>query len=219
MSDRPSKNPDSRHSNEFLQQAYALHDLQQARQFYERWARDYDTEMEGQLRYVAPRLLAEILSEHAPGDATAEVLDVGCGTGLTSHYLRELGYALFDGIDITKEMLDRARERGIYRALHEADITKPIALKDAQYDVVVSSGTFTLGHVDSQPLPELLRVLKPNGYLACTVHKDLWEAQGFRGQFEQFADDGVLVEREFRRGEFFEGLGETALYCIYQKPG
>ena len=217
MSDKPSSiSTDIRHDNEFLQQAYGLSDLPQAQQFYERWAEQYDSEMEGELRYIAPRQLAEMAAKHL-SHHNIEVLDVGCGTGLTSHYLHELGLRTFDGIDITPQMLNRARARGIYRTLVEADITKPLALADAQYDLIISSGTFTLGHVDSQPIPELLRVLKPHGYFALTVHADLWQAQGFEHTLQRLVDLREVHQLDFSPGEFFEELGTTALYCVYQK--
>lgn len=208
--------PDTRATDEFLAGAYGLKTLQDAMAFYDKWAQDYDDRMEETLGYVAPRLMAERLAAFV-ADPAAEILDVGCGTGLTSHYLKQLGFMTFDGIDLNPHMLDRARERGIYRSLIQADITRPIDLPDGGYDAVISSGTFTLGHVGSQPIPELVRVLRPGGVLGCSVHRDIWGPQGFEASFAQLEAAGTLHPVERAPGEFFTGFGKTALYCVYRK--
>ena len=138
--------PDQRKSDPFLQQAYGLKDLEAAMSFYDQWAEQYDDQMEQKLGYIAPRFMAERLAAFV-ADKSTPVLDVGCGTGLTSQYLSGLGFEHFDGIDITPRMLERARERGIYRTLTEADVTQPLDLASGSYDAIISSGTFTLGHV------------------------------------------------------------------------
>ncbi|MFH7903592.1 MAG: class I SAM-dependent methyltransferase [Candidatus Aenigmatarchaeota archaeon] len=40
----------------------------------------------------------------------AKVLDLGCGFGITSEILKELGYKVV-GIDISKRMVEHCRER------------------------------------------------------------------------------------------------------------
>ena len=207
---------DNRHEDAFLSGAYGLRDLPSAMAFYDEWAGEYDTRMEEVLGYVAPRQMAEHLARFVP-DRGAEILDAGCGTGLTSHYLSALEFSIFDGIDLNKAMLDHAQRRGIYRDLIHADLTKPLDLETASYDAVISSGTFTLGHVGAEPIPELVRVLRPGGVLGCTVHRDIWEPKGFAETFDTYERQNVLVAIERVAGEFFTGLGETALYCVFRK--
>jgi SAM-dependent methyltransferase len=139
----------------FLDEAYALESEAEAIAFYDRWAEEYDAQVERGLRYVAPRELAETLSRyHAPCDVP--VLDVGCGTGLTGSCLRELGFSTIDGLDLSTAMLEKAREKGVYRSLMAADLNAPLALDDGAYGAVVCSGTFTQGHVGPGPIDEPL---------------------------------------------------------------
>lgn len=214
MADKPP--PDDRSTDEFLTGAYGLDGLADALAFYARWADDYDQRMVERLGYIAPHRCAEHLARHVD-DRSALVLDVGCGTGLTSHYLAELGFSRFDGIDISPEMLIKARERGIYGELIEADVTKPFAVAEATYDAAISSGTFTLGHVGSEPFDEIMRVLKPGAMFACTIHKDIWQPKGFAAKVSVLEAAGALRTVEVSFDEFFQGLESTAMYCMFQR--
>lgn len=207
---------DPRGEDAFLKAAYGLSDVESAMSFYSEWAEDYDDRMESVLGYLAPRLMAEKFAG-ALADRNSVILDVGCGTGLTSHYLIEQGFRTCDGVDLNPQMLEKSRARGIYRDLIEADITAPIDLPSRHYDGIISSGTFTLGHVGSQPIPELVRLLKPGGILGCTVHREIWDRDGFGDRFAQLQDAGVLTLLERTPGEFFKGFGDTAYYCLYRK--
>ena len=207
---------DSDKTERFLDDAYDLQSLEDALGFYSEWAEDYDEQMEQRLKYVAPRLMAEHLAAHIP-DKNARILDVGCGTGLTSLYMHRLGYSGFDGIDISTEMLAVAKKRGIYSDLIQADITKTILLPDASYDAIISSGTFTLGHVGGEPLPELARLMKPGAMLGCTIHQDIWQPKGFEAAFEKLINDGILTEIQREKGKFFADHPNKALYCIFRR--
>jgi len=50
------------------------------------------------------------------------VADLGCGTGRTGEWLAGRVDAI-DGVDLTPEMLELARARGVYRSLREGDVT------------------------------------------------------------------------------------------------
>lgn len=200
----------------FLRQAYELKDLEDAMAFYQHWAEDYDRQMEGNLHYVAPRQTAEHLARFVE-DRSVAVLDVGCGTGLTSHYLAEQGFETFDGIDLNEAMLERSRARGIYRNLIKADLTLPLTLDDESYGAAISSGTFTLGHVGPEPIPEIFRVLQPGACFACTVHRDIWSAKGFEAAFGTLETAGKIRTVDMAQGHFFAHLEPTAKYCVFQK--
>lgn len=207
---------DTRSEDEFLAGAYGLTDLASAMAFYTDWAGDYDDRMERVLGYVAPRLMADLFASRMD-NSEGLVLDIGCGTGLTNQYLLQHGFKTVDGVDFNPEMLERAMTRAIYRNLIQADITQPINLPSGSYDGIISSGTFTLGHVGSQPIPELVRLLKPGGLLGCSIHKEIWARDGFEERFAALAADGALEVIDRQSGEFFTGYGETAFYCMFRK--
>jgi predicted TPR repeat methyltransferase len=67
------------------------------------------------------------------------VLDLACGTGRIGAWLkRRCPAAALDGVDITPEMLDVARSRGIYRTLGIADVSST-GLPAATYDLCTQS--------------------------------------------------------------------------------
>ncbi|MGR3933897.1 class I SAM-dependent DNA methyltransferase [Streptomyces sp. BRA346] len=64
--------------------------------------------------------------------------DLGCGTGRTATWLRRNGVPAIDGVDLTPEMLDRARARGVHDRLVEGDV-RATGLDTGAYDLVIAS--------------------------------------------------------------------------------
>jgi ubiquinone/menaquinone biosynthesis C-methylase UbiE len=150
-------------------------------------------------------------------NSDAEILDVGCGTGMTGMELGAAGFRVMDGVDLSGEMIAVARSRDIYRRLIVGDLNEPLAIPDNTYDALVSSGTFTHGHVGPEPLPELLRVLRPGGLLACTVHFDLWHSLGFDAMFARLMSSGSIECIDISEGPYFEKEENSGWFCLYRK--
>ncbi len=204
--------------NAFVSEAYSLEDEAGMIDFYRKWARDYDHQMLDELGYVAAEEVARRLADQLP-DRQSAIFDIGCGTGLTCVYLADHGYDRLDGIDLSPDMVRVAGERGIYRELLVGDVTAPLERDDASYDGVISSGTFTHGHVGPEPLDEILRILKPAGVLACTVHHELWDTRGFAAKFAalEAAGQARCVSRELL--PYYRGGAPEGWFCVYRKPG
>ena len=140
------------------------------------WADSYDSGFAEGMDYLLPAHVAAAFRSAGGG---SPVLDVGAGTGLLAERLREMGQAgPIDAVDFSAEMLGRAAEKGIYRTLMQADITQPIALP-RQYGGIVSSGTFTAGHVGPEAFVHLIALALPGAQFALSVNLRVWTAQGF----------------------------------------
>jgi SAM-dependent methyltransferase len=103
------------------------------RQGYAEWAATYDDSV---LDLMDLRLLERI--DSIPWPRLRRAADLACGTGRTAAWLRSRRVPAIDGVDITPEMLDRARERAQHDALHLADI-RATPLAAAAYDLVICS--------------------------------------------------------------------------------
>ena len=67
-----------------------------------------------------------------------QVADLGCGSGRTAAWLTKQGVTTIDGVDVTPEMLGKARERGLHRRLEEADV-RSTPLPGGAYDLAICS--------------------------------------------------------------------------------
>ena len=105
----------------------------------------------------------------APGEV---VLDLGCGAGidtlLAALAVGPAGKAV--GLDMTPEMVERARRHAVEMKLANVEILEglieEIPLPDASVDVVVSNGVLNLSTRKSRVLAEAMRVLRPGGRLS-----------------------------------------------------
>ena len=161
---------------------------------------------------VAPLFLQWL---DAPTDSSW--IDIGCGTGLTCTFLHRQGYGCLDGIDLSPDMVRVAQERGIYARLMVGDVNLPLEIADASYDAAISSGTFTHGHVGPGPLDEIFRILRPGGILACTVHIDLWQSEGFEHKFDALVDAGTIECLHLEQDKYYESGDLEGWFCVYRK--
>ena len=208
--------PEPKGPSEFVDAAYKLESQSDMVEFYQQWADAYDREMLEVLGYESPSKIAQQLSQHL-FDKAATIFDIGCGTGLTCVLLAAKGYENLDGIDLSPDMVRVAGQRGIYRELLVGDVNQDLERDDASYDGVISSGTFTHGHVGAQPLDEIFRILKPGGYLACTVHQDLWQSLGFEARFDALVADKIASCISLEKGSYYKNGPDEGLFCVYRK--
>ena len=160
-----------------LTDAYALNGPEDIARLYAGWADSYDTGFAAGMAYRLPAEVASAFLRAGPPEGA--VLDAGAGTGLLAAALRGLGFAgALDGIDLSEAMLERARAKGLYRALHRVDLTRPLPPL-GPYAGIVSSGTFTHGHVGPDALPGLLALAAPGALVALSVNAGVWEALRF----------------------------------------
>ena len=96
------------------------------------------------------------------------VLDVGCGTGVVAVTAARLG-AKINAIDLTPELLDRARENARIAEVEieflEADVEQ-LPFPDAAFDSVLSQFAHMFAPRPEVAVREMLRVLRPGGTIA-----------------------------------------------------
>ena len=164
--------------NQLLAGAYALNTPDDHVSYYRDFADHYDRVFADGLGYVYPAAIAARLAMQPLPEGP--ILDIGCGTGLVAAEIRRLiPDAVLDGIDISPEMLEASRTKGLYRSLIQADLTGDFSHLPKDYGVIVSAGTFTHGHLGSQPLVGLLSHCAPAALAVIGVNSQHFAAHGF----------------------------------------
>ncbi len=148
-------------------QATAL-DAESVRSAYRRWASVYDLVFGGVSAWGRRRAVDAVNA--MPG---RDVLEVGVGTGLAlPHYLP---HKRVTGIDLSAEMLERARRRveretlANVAALNELD-AEATGFSDGQFDIAVAMFVASVVPNPRRLLAEMRRVVKPGGTLLFVNH-------------------------------------------------
>src|SRR5688572_9524283 len=157
------------------------------RSAYRRWAPVYDHTF-GRFTTEGRRHAVEIINQRQ-----GKVLEVGVGTGLS---LPDYGRHLeIQGIDLSPEMLDKAREKvaeeGLSNVtgLHEMDASE-LTFQTGSFDTVVAMYVMTVVPEPEKVMRELARVCKVGGEVILVNHFS--QEEGVRGWVERrmapFAD-------------------------------
>ena len=157
-----------------------------ARRGYGEWAPTYERTVEDAMDLALLERLQTI-------DWAGQVADLGCGTGRTGAWLASRGVTAIDGVDVTPEMLDAARERAVFRSLREGDVAAT-GLDSGAYDLVTSS--LVDEHLaDVAPMyREAARLLRAGGaFVHVGFHPHFIMASGMPTHYDG-ADGPVAIE-------------------------
>jgi SAM-dependent methyltransferase len=160
-----------------------------AREGYAQWAATYEDTIK---RDMDLWLLGEIQSVR--WNAVEHCADLGCGTGRTGAWLASNGVRVIDGVDVTPEMLERARERGVFATLRLADVCAT-GLPTAKYDLVMMC--LVDEHVaELAPLyVEAARLARPGAaYVLVGFHPSFIMATGMPTHFQAADGEPVAIE-------------------------
>lgn len=178
-----------------LKWIYSSKDSDELAERYDDWAQSYDQELEEDYGWQIPRLIADELSRFTP--KSGRILDAGAGTGLVGQYLGSLGYTDLVAMDLSNEMLGKAREKGVYMEFHQMDMSKTLDYPDDSFDAVVCAGVLTFSHAPAKSLYEMVRVTKPGGHILYSLRTDAYESMGFEDITRELESGGKwqLVEK------------------------
>jgi SAM-dependent methyltransferase len=127
-------------------------------------------------KYAADGRLAGRLTQFAAvvGDlavAGGKLLDLGCGSGELARHLAAAGFVV-TGCDISPLMLDRAAAADSQRAVRWIRLEpgwRTLPFATASLDGVVAASVLEYVPLPATVLGECARVLRPGGFLLCTV--------------------------------------------------
>ena len=168
-----------------------------------------------------------------PGRSDMDIVDLGCGTGLSGAPFKPLARH-FTGVDFSTRMLMRARRRKIYDRLVEADIVDALCDLPPPYDLILASDVLIYMAALDDLFAEITRILRPHGCFAFTVEEPpqgdasdyvLQKTRRYahseayiRRLAEQSKMEVVLMEPFTMRREGKEGL-EALAFVLMKRSG
>lgn len=198
-------------AKKFFEEVYTLEG--DARELYAQWATSYDEEVT-QNGYVTPERCAVALRE-AGADPAQPVLDLGCGTGLGGLALKLAGFETVDGVDLTPQMVDQARERGIYRNLSVGDAND--AMQGQSYHSVSAIGLFSPGHAPASLIDTVLQALPHDGLFVFSLNDHALADKSYIGRIMAWVDAGAARCLLREHGEHMPGQNVGATIYVLQK--
>jgi SAM-dependent methyltransferase len=155
---------------------------------YREWSDTYEQTVQSEMDL---RLLSRIKSIN--WTATDKAVDLACGTGRIGVWLKQHGVAEIDGIDITPEMLSRAKEKDAYASLNIADVLHT-GLQSENYDLCVQ--VLADEHLaDIAPLySEVSRILRNKGHFVIVGYHPFFLMNGVITHFHKGNGDALAIE-------------------------
>lgn len=137
-------------------------------QVFDGFAASFDAKLEA-LDYRAPELVVQALQRAVGAPASAlDIADAGCGTGLCGPGLRPFARTLA-GCDLSVGMLRRAKARGLYDVLHQAELMHWLRTQPEAFDAVISADTLCYFGALDAALAAARIGLRAGGWLVFTV--------------------------------------------------
>ena len=145
-------------------------------QLFDDYAGRFDAHLQGTLNYRLPERVAQLIRSRHPA-LDADVLDLGCGTGLLGAQLGAITGALV-GVDLSRNMLEKASRLNVYRELRQNDLLAELGARPAMsFDYVTANDVFIYVGQLSAVIPAMLRVLRAGGLMIFSCETAL-ESEG-----------------------------------------
>lgn len=197
----------------FLDKAYQARDASSTRSLYDDWAASYEAEV-AENGYATPGRCADALKSHV-ADLDAPVLDFGCGTGLSGLALKLAGFGNIDGIDLSHEMLEVARGKGVYRKLDQIEADG--ALPCGDYAAMAAIGVIGAGAAPISVLHTLMRALPSGGKLVFSFNDHALEDPANEGGVAEWTDCGAAHLLFKEHGPHLPGIDLMSNVYVLEK--
>jgi len=150
-----NKNTTSKYSSEY------------AENLFDRYADYFEDHLVNSLEYKVPFIIKEKLKS-LKLSKESRFLDLGCGTGLLGKSIVE-SFPNLVGVDISKNMIEETRKKGIYSSLHVGDIEKFLLDNNEKFNLIIAADVF-LYIGDLENIFSIIKdSLDDEGYLIFTI--------------------------------------------------
>lgn len=182
------------------------------RDYYDQWAETYEAEVT-QNAYATPARCAEALAATGTAPDTP-MLDFACGTGLSGEALHAAGFTVIDGMDLSDGMLDKARAKGLYRALTKVSADAPPPVAHGAYTVITAIGAIGPGAAPASIIAPLIEALPAGGYFVISLNDVALEHPEFIAALNAQTQIAVVSQA---RGAHLPGIDVQSTVYVYRK--
>ncbi len=137
------------------------------RNLFDEMAANFDTHLRDRLAYRIPEEMAAHLTQGGD-DGLGEVLDLGCGTGLVGECLADHAEAI-DGVDLSAEMMFKARAKGRYRNLYLSEMGQFLDEADGNWQTITAADVFVYHGKLDELFVKVDRILAAGGCFCFSV--------------------------------------------------
>ena len=175
-------------AEKFLGKVYDLGGSDAVRGYYDEWSTSYDNEVL-ENGYATPGRVADALLA-TETDPNRNLLDFGCGTGLSGQALVARGFTTLDGCDLSAEMLAEAEAKGLYGRLWQVEDPSGAPASPGIYDVITATGVISPGAAPIEMLGLLLDILSPGGRIAFSFNDHALADESYTAGLQATLDAG-----------------------------
>src|ERR1700730_17375915 len=192
--------------------------IDEIKDIYNESSKTYEKDVKGGMNYTAyvrvPRLVMKHLHARTP-----RILDLGCGTGLSSLLFFKNGYEV-TGIDGTRAMIEQARKLPYKRLLCQ-NLEKSLRVRDKSFDAVIMVGVLEYLDDPAALFREVNKKLVETGVFGLTVpDKSSWYSESGLGSYYRKEIETIMKNMGFTILECekivgVEDYGRRAYYRNY----
>ena len=141
--------------------------------------KNFEASLKGGLEYRAPEVLSDAVRDvFGNREASIDVLEIGCGTGLCGSRFADMARTLV-GTDLSASMLEVAREKHAYTDLYVADLVDVLSDNHDAFDLVIAMDVLCYFGDLTDIFRQCHQTLRTDGVFAFSVEKpdddELWQ--------------------------------------------
>lgn len=203
----------------FPSETFIKSDINYVQKVFDNFADSFDETLDG-LDYKVPPIIAEEIKKYGINflPKNPRVLDAGCGTGLCSKYLDSAlkKYQLY-GVDISAQMLEKARQRGKYKELKKDDMESYLIKQKNKFDLIIAADVLTyFGRLESV-FDACFKSLAERGIMVFSISKNEKDSISWQQHLSgRFVHGEKYVQKALKQSGFQEVIFKP---CALRKEG
>ncbi len=143
-------------------------ELKEIKKIYSDLSKNYNKLVKNRGKYTAYKKMSLLIIKELKLK-NAKILDLGCGTGLSSLEFFNKKYEV-TGIDFTPEMIKESKKLSFKKLICQ-DLETPLKVKDKEFDAVVLTGVMEFIKNPLSLFKEINKKLKSGSIFAITIPK------------------------------------------------